>query len=133
MTARSTWPEIDDAADRAPDLVNGDQLAHARREPLLILAQAARHDPERLGDVADLVVGVDGEAGVEIAARDGQRARVQVLQRPGHAPRQQVRQRDRQQQRRQRAQHQRRARAAARGGQRLAIDGDAEQADRRGR
>ena len=123
-------PQIDDAADGAADLVNGDQLAHARRQALLVLAQAAGHDPERLGDVADLVVGVDREAGVEIAARDGERARVQVLQRPRHAPREQVRQHHRQQQRRQRAQDQRRARAPARGGQRLAIDGDAEQTDR---
>ena len=124
--------EIDDGADRAPDLVNRHQLPHARREPLLVLLEAPGHDPERLGDVADLVVGVDRDTGVEIPARHGQRPRVQVLQRPAHAPREQVRQQDRERERRERAGEQGRDRPAAGDRERLAIDGDAEQTHRFG-
>ncbi len=47
--------EIDDRAHGAADLVHGDQLAHARRQPLLVLLEAAGHDPEGLGHIADLV------------------------------------------------------------------------------
>ena len=62
--------EVDDGADGAADLVDGDELAHARRQPLLILLEAAGHDPEGLGQIPDLVEGVDLDAGVEIATRD---------------------------------------------------------------
>jgi len=108
--------------------VHGDELAHARREALLVLLEAAGHDPERLGDVGDLVVRLDDDARVEIPARDGQRARVQRLQRLGHAPREQPARPIARRSAASHAQRERRIGAAAGGGERLAIDGDAEDA-----
>ncbi len=73
--------EAEHRADRAPDLVQRGDLTDTRGEALFVLAEGVCHLGERPGKIADLVIGLRGDAQAQVASGDGLGAAVQARQR----------------------------------------------------